>query len=450
MKPGQRPEAIDTRFVLRVYAWITVVGGLLVYSWPAALLPDARFPDATPASPWAFTRVAAALVVAAGSCAAGLAGLAEPLGRHRSLYAFALAHLVLGGLFLVQWVAILDVILPPVVGWAPLLAGAVLLYVAITGPSTVPIRRSFALIGRGDADAPRSVIVDVKSDAMDALRSQYEEHIQQAARQEERTRLARDLHDAVKQQLFVIQTAAATIEARFDADASGAKGALEQVRRAAREAMTEMDAMIEQLQAAPVETTGLVEALKRQCEALEFRTGADVNLVIGEMPPNNVLPPGTQQSLFRGAQEALANVGRHARAEHVTVSLETKNRRLELTINDDGAGFDPMAAPKGMGLDNMTARAAVLNGSFMLNSAPGRGTAVRFSIPFLLGSPREYGMKALAWAALLCLGIWYFALRGLSERPWALGVAVIASIATSRYVIAYARARGSAGAIASW
>lgn len=422
----------------------------MVYLWPAALLPYAQFPDATPASPWAFTRVAAALVVAAGSCAGGLAGLGEPLGRHRSLYAFALAHLVFGGLFIVQWVAIFDVILPPLVGWAALLVGAVLLYVAITGPSTAPIRRSFALIGHGDADAPRSMMVDVKSGAMDALRSQYEEHIQQAARQEERTRLARDLHDAVKQQLFVIQTAAATIEARFDTDASGAKGALGQVRRAAREALTEMDAMIEQLQAAPVETTGLVEALKRQCEALKFRTGADVNLVIGELPPNNVLPPGTQQSLFRGTQEALANVGRHARAKHVTVSLGTKHRHLELTINDDGVGFDPMRAPKGMGLDNMTARAGVLNGSLMLNSAPGRGTNVRFSIPFLLGSPREYGMKAFAWAAVVSVGIWYFTPRGLSEQPWALGVVVIAIIATARYLIAYARARRSAGAIASW
>lgn len=182
------------------------------------------------------------------------------LARHRSLYAFALAHLVFGGLFIMQWVAIFEAILPLLVGWAPVLVGTVLLYVAITGPATRPIRRSLALIGRGDADAPRSMLVDVESGAMDALRSQYEEHIQQAARQEERTRLARDLHDAVKQQVFVIQTAAATIEARFESDATGAKGALEQVRRAAREAMTEMDAMIEQLQAAPVEANRAARA----------------------------------------------------------------------------------------------------------------------------------------------------------------------------------------------
>lgn len=446
----QRPEAIDTRLVLRVYAWITTTAGLLAYSWPAALLPHARFSEATPASPWALTRVAAALVVAAGACAAVLAAIADPLARRQALYAFALAHLTFGALFFAQWVAIFEVFGPPVVGWAPLLAGAVLLYVAITGPSTLSMRRSFALAGAGEAAAPRSMLVDVKPGGIDALRSQYEEHIQQAARQEERTRLARDLHDAVKQQLFVIQTAAATVEARFDADAPGAKEALEQVRRAAREAMTEMDAMIEQLQAAPVENTGLVEALKRQCEALQFRTGAQVNVVVGELPPGNLLPPGAQQSLFRGAQEALANVGRHARAQEVSVTLGTKGRRLELTIDDDGVGFDPVTAPRGMGLDNMAARAGVLNGSFMLNSAPGRGTTVRFSIPFVLGSLREYGMKAAAWAAVLSAGIWYFTTRGVAAHPWVLGVAAIAAIATARYAVAFVRARRNAGALASW
>jgi signal transduction histidine kinase len=83
-----------------------------------------------------------------------------------------------------------------------------------------------------------------------SLRLQYEEQIREAARQEERVRLARDLHDAVKQQLFAIQAAAATVEARFDTDAAGARQALEQVRSSSREALTEMEVMLDQLQAA--------------------------------------------------------------------------------------------------------------------------------------------------------------------------------------------------------
>ena len=438
MKWHRRPEAIDTRLVFRVYAWITITAGLLVYSWPAALLPDARFPNPTPLAPWAFTRVAAALVVASGCCAAGLAGLIDPVGRRRALYAFAFSHLAFGGLFFLQWSAVFELVTPPLVGWTSLLIGGVLLYVAVTGPSGTPVRRLFV---RGHHDDPhergRVAMVDVRSEAIDVLRSQYEEHIQQAARQEERTRLARDLHDAVKQQLFVVQTAAATVETRFDADPGGARAALEQVRTAAREAMTEMEAMIDQLQSRPVENTGLVDALKRQGEALGFRTGADVKLEIGDLPDNTLLPPGTQQALLRGAQEALANIGRHARASHVTISLGTAGHALELTIKDDGVGFDPLAPRTGMGVQNMTARAGVLGASFMLTSAPGAGTLVRFSVPCLARPSRTYGIKALMWAAVLLLSIWYLMARGVSPHPWPLGVGVIAGIATARYVLAY-------------
>jgi signal transduction histidine kinase len=92
------------------------------------------------------------------------------------------------------------------------------------------------------------------------LRSRYDAQIRNAARVEERSRLARDLHDAVKQQLFVIQTAAATTEVRFDSDPAGARDALAHIRTAAREATTEMEALIDELQATPLENVGLVEA----------------------------------------------------------------------------------------------------------------------------------------------------------------------------------------------
>jgi signal transduction histidine kinase len=448
MKAGQRPEAIDTHLVFRAYAWITVTAGLLVYAWPAALLPHAQFPAAPLGGQWAFTRVAAALVVASGVCAAGLAGLEDPVGRRRALYAFARAHLLFGAFFFGQWYAIFDVLLPPLVGWAPLLMGGVLLYVAVTGPSAARSRRVFALADQHNPRAPAHVRVDVKSDAMDALRSQYEEHIQLAARQEERTRLARDLHDAVKQQLFVVQTSAATIGARFDHDVPGAKAALEQVRTAAREAITEMEALIAQLQATPLENTGLIDALKRQCEALAFRTGADVQFEVGELPPSHALPPGTQQSLFRGAQEALANIGRHARASHVRVSLGTTADHLDLTIRDDGVGFDPLPTAKGMGLGNMTARVAVLSGSFTLTSAPGEGTTVQFSVPCTSRSPRRYIANASMWAAVLFGALWFLELRGASHHPWAVGLAAIAGIATTRYGLAYTQVRQHAEAAA--
>ena len=133
------------------------------------------------------------------------------------------------------------------------------------------------------------------------LRSTYEEKIREAASQEERHRLARDLHDSIKQQIFVMHTAAATAQARFDIrPAPAPRAAIDQVRNSAREAMAEMEAMLDQLRAAPLENNGLVEALKKQCEALRFRTGADVRLTVGELPPSETLPLGRAAGALSG------------------------------------------------------------------------------------------------------------------------------------------------------
>ena len=105
--------------------------------------------------------------------------------------------------------------------------------------------------------------------------------------------------------------------------------------------MTEMEAMLEQLQAAPLENAGLVASVRKQCDALGFRTGARVTFDVGTLPADSALDPGTRQALFRVAQEALANVARHARARNISVSLGSIDGQLVLTVQDDGGGFKP-------------------------------------------------------------------------------------------------------------
>lgn len=411
MHSEQSPEAIDTRLVFRIYAGMSIAAGLVAYAWPKMLLPLASFPAATPESPWALARVAAALVAASGVAAAGLSTLPNPVSRARALYAFAIAHVVFGVLFLFQWIAILERILPASVGLTPIVAGLVLFYIAATNQS------------------------DTGDPSLETLRSQYEEQIQEAARQEERTRLARDLHDAVKQQLFVIQTSSAAVDARLPEDLAGAKSALAQVRTAAREATTEMETLIDQLQTAPLETSGLREALKRQCEALAFRTGADVELSVGDLPPDMSLRPGTQRHLFRGAQEALANIGRHARATEVAVTLGINGDQLELTIKDNGAGFDSAAARTGMGLENMRERARALGGTFLLTTAAGEGTTAQFIVPLRHQTMRQYAFKALFWAGLLLANI----ITWKPDHVLRAAVSAVAVVATVRYLVALVR-----------
>lgn len=140
--------------------------------------------------------------------------------------------------------------------------------------------------------------------------------------QAERNRLARDLHDSVKQQLFSISISAAAVRERLEKDPAGAVAALADVQQSAQAAMVEIDALLHQLSPAPLATIGLIEALREQCEALGYRTGAAVTTTFGTLPPTDRLPTGTQEAIFRMAQEALSNVARHARANEVQVQLE--------------------------------------------------------------------------------------------------------------------------------
>ncbi|NWF68980.1 MAG: sensor histidine kinase, partial [Chloroflexi bacterium] len=230
-----------------------------------------------------------------------------------------------------------------------------------------------------------------------ALREQLVQQVGTTAAQEERNRLARDLHDSIKQQIFSISVSAAAVQARWEHDVEGAKSALNDVRRSAQEAMVEMRALLQQLGPAPLEKVGLVQALRDQCEALGYRTGAQVTCDVGGLPDDERLPLGAQESVFRIAQEALGNVARHARAEKVAVRLKVLEKgdaaaqpggaplaqvaQVLLEVCDDGQGFDAQSAGAGMGLNNMRARAARLGGVLDLQSAPGQGTTLRVRIP---------------------------------------------------------------------
>ena len=444
MQPGQHPDAIDTRLVLRIYAWIvTSTGVAFMDGFPFFLTHTRADYDllGIPSGRVGVMRAAGAAVAALGFAAIGLSRIENPIDRRRALKWFAIGHLVPGLIFFGATSAILDRFIPPVVQWTPLAVGLVLLYIALTSTHLPTFTRPFTTLFSGDT--PGAVMIDRARPGMaiDTLRSQYEEQIRQAARMEERTRLARDLHDAVKQQLFAIQTSAATAQARFNSDAEGAQAALEQVRTSARDAMTEMEAMIEQLQSTPMENTGLVDALRKQCEALGFRTGADVTLDVGTLPPSDALPPGTQQALFRAAQEALANVARHARAQHVTVRLGLARDQLELSVRDDGAGFDPLQTRTGMGTDNMKARVCEVSGAFLLRSKPGGGTTVAFSVPCDTSTPGDYGKKALVWALVLTVMAFNLTFGDDWERPWSAVVAAIAAVTVARYAAAWHRVR---------
>lgn len=217
------------------------------------------------------------------------------------------------------------------------------------------------------------------------LRENLLKQVETTAAQQERNRLARELHDSIKQQLFSIQMSAAAAETRLTSDPKNTRSALGDVRRSAMEALVEMNALLQQLSPAPLEKVGLAQALRDQCEALQFRTDADVVCDIGTLPANAQMPIGAQESLFRIIQEALSNIARHARASHVFVRLSSDDRaqQLELEIRDNGQGFDLSHATYGSGISSIRERVELLGGQFVLDSRPGEGTHLQVRLPIM-------------------------------------------------------------------
>jgi len=368
----------DIRTVLRIYALLTGLSGIIIGLW---------------APVWFGTEVSArvfgALLIGTGCWGGTLSQMDDPALRRRALLLFAAGHFTM--LFVVHNKHI------PI--WRPALASKVELAMSVE----FLVILSMVIYGeRLFMETTRREQATGEM-AIEPLRTRYEQQIHRAGAQEERNRLARDLHDSIKQQIFIIQTAAATAQARFDGDQAGAALAIEQVRSAARDAMTEMEVMMDQLRSVPLENAGLIDALRRQCEALGHRTGAQVQFVPGTLPPDKTLPPGAHQAILRVAQEACANIGRHARARNVVVSLAETDKNVGLRIKDDGAGFDPYLKTGGMGIANMRSRAREFGGIFFVNSRPGDGTTVTFSIPKM--PPVRDGYRMQAVIHLLLIGV---------------------------------------------
>ena len=207
---------------------------------------------------------------------------------------------------------------------------------------------------------------------------------------EERSRLARDLHDALTQRLFslnlTLEAAAATASG---ADPASTVEAIHRARELVDAALAELRTLIFELRPPALEADGLLGALRKHA-ALLSRAHAVPVTVTDVRPPGAPGPsPAGDRELWRVAEEALSNALRHAAASAVTVevSLEADGLgggRTVLSVTDDGVGFDPEAraiAARRLGLVSMRERIEAVGGTFEIVSAPGAGTTVRAFVP---------------------------------------------------------------------
>jgi signal transduction histidine kinase len=197
---------------------------------------------------------------------------------------------------------------------------------------------------------------------------------------EERNRLARELHDSVTQQLFgVVLAAQSACELLERGEAPGDQ--LERVQALARGAMEELRAVVFELRPASLEAEGLGQVLRKHVEVLRRVTGSEIELRVASPPSLRAEAAG---QVFRIAQEALQNALRHAGASRIDVRLADGGGRLELSVSDDGRGFDasaPGLRGRRLGLTSMEERAAELGGRLAIESRPGAGTTVRLEVP---------------------------------------------------------------------
>jgi signal transduction histidine kinase len=229
-----------------------------------------------------------------------------------------------------------------------------------------------------------ATLADHAAVSITAGRLEEEVHVRAAelAASEERSRLARELHDSVTQALFSMTLQTRAVELLLDRDIGAAREKLGALRDLQRDALAEMRSLIFELRPGGIAEQGLVHALRTHATAIQGRIGLPVE-VDTRVPVDAARPPiETEEALYRIAQEALHNVVRHATARQVRVELVQDQARVRLVIADDGVGFDPEAVPKGhLGLEGMRARVSRLGGRFEIATRPGGGTRIIVTIP---------------------------------------------------------------------
>ncbi|MGN6812856.1 MAG: sensor histidine kinase, partial [Thermomicrobiales bacterium] len=211
-------------------------------------------------------------------------------------------------------------------------------------------------------------------------RSRLTEEHARLARVEERARLAREIHDTLAQSLTAIALHLEGGLHQLERSPTEARERLERALATCRASLEEARRSVLNLRTVPLAERPLPAALAALGRAFTSETGIRVRMRVADGDCTG-LPLRTEGELYRIAQEALANVRRHAKASEVIVTLQADARGVRLTVRDDGVGFTPGAARDGRyGLLGMRERAALLGGRLRIESRPGQGTTIRATV----------------------------------------------------------------------
>jgi NarL family two-component system sensor histidine kinase LiaS len=235
--------------------------------------------------------------------------------------------------------------------------------------------------GRGDfaaraVDKSQDEVASI-TDQLNHMAEQLQSLIQtrqELATLEERNRLARDLHDSIKQQVFAVSMQIGSIKLLLRRDVDAAEARLNKMETLVREAQQELTSLIRELRPVALDGKGLVEALRELIPQWSQQSDIVANL---HVEGAQTLPRVVEEALLRVVQEALSNVARHSNATLVQITLVLTDEQITLTILDNGYGFDSERLEnRGVGLFSMQERMKALGGDVKLESVPGKGTCI--------------------------------------------------------------------------
>jgi signal transduction histidine kinase len=197
--------------------------------------------------------------------------------------------------------------------------------------------------------------------------------------EEQRRRLARQLHDDFSQRLALLAINIGTLQAEPVFATDNCQQKFQQLRNQVIELSTDLHHISRQLHPTIIDDLGLIRAIESQC-----RVFSKINRIGVEFGPEEELPAISRDisvCLFRVIQEALLNISRHAETDRVQVELFSGKESVNVAIVDHGRGFDRQRCADGMGITAMEQRVKLLKGKFSIISLPGRGTCVNAAIP---------------------------------------------------------------------
>jgi NarL family two-component system sensor histidine kinase LiaS len=195
---------------------------------------------------------------------------------------------------------------------------------------------------------------------------------------EERNRLARDLHDSAKQKAFAALAQLGTARGILNGNGNSASMHLNEAENLVSDVIQELTFLVQEIYPIALQEKGLANVLREHI--FEWENRNDTRVLFSARNEHR-LPLEIEQAIYRVTQEAMANVARHSQARRVDLSLVYNNDSLQLTLSDDGRGFDMHAKPHGMGLRSIRERVSSIHGTVQIQSAPGHGTRIIVQVP---------------------------------------------------------------------